>query len=295
MSAPSRPKVGLRPEVFLGGAALLFGVLALGGVAFRGVLGGAPAPQPVPVVENTRPDASGASPRVDVDTNGLPPAWTERAFALDGDSVALVGRTERGSSGENAVKRAREDAVVRLVQEVAKELTGSPIQDFVKSRSHGESTAMDPAVAARFLAQCGVFATPERVDAWLPAGREGAVRFRLDLRAYQKVVAFYRDTATVQGMVVARFFPALERSFHSDGELVVLSTQKGRMAEGVGIRAGDVVLSVDGRGVAAPETFSRAMNDGWAQVPVRGALAVEVESAGARRTIRFYKPAPQGP
>jgi hypothetical protein len=266
-------------------------VLGVASATFVVSLGAYLATRPQAAPAHTEPVMSSApAPSATPSTaSTLPPPWTERDLVIGADDVTVIGRTEGGLAQDAALKQARSAAILRVVQELGRELSGSPIYEFVAARVHGDAPRSDGAVVDRFVAQCGTFASLERVETWFGPAGPGFVKFRLERSAYQKAVALYRETAQVQGMVVGRVFPTLERAFHSEGEIVVLSVQKGRLAEGAGVRPGDVVLAVEGRHVASPEAFAKTMTEAFAQTAPRGALAVDVEAAGARRTVRFYK------
>lgn len=272
------------PMVVVGAASAAF---ALSLVAYLGTRP-PPAPGHVEPVATTTPSPS-AKPSVG---STEPPPWTERDLVIGAEEVTVVGRADAGLALDAALKQARSAAILRVVQELGRELSGSPVYEFVAARVHGEAPRSDAAVVDRFVAQCGTFASPERVETWFGPAGPGFVKFRLERAAYQKAVALYRETAQVQGMVVGRVFPTLERAFHSEGEIVVLSVQKGRLAEGAGVRPGDVVLAVESRHVASPEAFAKTMSEAYTQTPPRGAPAVDVEAAGARRTVRLYKAPP---
>jgi hypothetical protein len=59
----------------------------------------------------------------------------------------------------------------------------------------------------------------------------------------------------------------------------------------LGVRPGDVILDVGTRRVTSIEALTKASADEWASTPPRGSMNVGIESAGAKRTMRFYKPA----
>jgi anti-anti-sigma regulatory factor len=224
----------------------------------------------------------------------LPPAWVERPFVLENNDVYIVGKSELSATPEAALLNARNEAIVRVVKQLHQELAGTAVHDFVQARVRDDRTATD-AIAARFLKQFGTTATPERVDAALrkrDAGVEGFARYKLSKASYQQLVASYRETTNIQGMVVARFFPLLETSLHSDGDLVVLSVQRGRPADAQNVRAGDIILDVGGRPTSTLETLTRATTDEWASTPARGQMSIDIESAGAKRTVKIFKPAP---
>ena len=299
--AAQKPRRGLTFAV----AALGVAVVGLGVIQLTRPTA-APAseapPAAVPVVVSATPSAEpapSASPSSWMQSVELPPAWVERPFVIEGSDVFIVGKGELSATPEKAMELARNDAIVRMVKQIQQELAGSPTGEFLQSRARDERTnASGEAIASRYLKQHGTTASPERVDAALrrrESGVEGFGRYRVTKDVYQQVVAGYRETSSLQGMVVGRFFPLLETTMHTEGDLVVLSVLRGRPAAEQGVRPGDVVLSVGGRPVATPDALNKTSADEWASTPVRGSLAVEVESTGAKRTLRFFKPAPPGP
>jgi anti-anti-sigma regulatory factor len=263
-----------------------------GAVATTAQAPGESAASPKEATTGRQPQANAANAWMqNVD---LPPAWVERPFVLDGNDVFIVGKGELSATPEAAMINARNDAIVRVVKQLHQELAGTAIHDFVQARVHDERTASD-AIATRFLRQFGTTATPERVDAALrkrESGVEGFARYRLSKANYQQLLASYREVTNIQGMVVARFFPLLETALHTEGDLVVLSVQRGRPADAQNARAGDVILNVGGRPTPTLDALSRASADEWANTPPRGQMSIDIESAGAKRTMKIFKPAP---
>jgi hypothetical protein len=226
----------------------------------------------------------------------LPPAWVERPFVLDGADVFIVGRGDLAATPELALNGARNDAIVRMVKQMQQDIVGTPVHDFVQARVHDDHAASE-AIAARFLKQFGTTSSPERVDAALrkrDSGVEGFARYKLSKVVYQSLLTSYKETQNVQGMVVARFFPLLETALHTDGDLVVLSVQKGRPAEAQNVRAGDIVLSVDGRPTLTLDALNKISNEEWNNTPNRGQMSIDLESGGAKRSMKIFKPAPPG-
>jgi hypothetical protein len=253
---------------------------------------GEPAASPKEVTTAAQPQGNGTNAWMqNVD---LPPAWVERPFVLDGNDVFIVGKGELSATPEAAMTSARNDAIVRVVKQLHQELAGTAIHDFVQARIHDDRTASE-AIAARFLKQFGTTSTPERVDAALrkrESGVEGFARYKLSRSSYQQLLASYRETTNVQGMVVARFFPLLETALHTEGDLVVLSVQRGRPADAQNARAGDVILDVGGRPTPTVDALTKATAEEWANTPSRGQMSIDIESAGAKRTMKIFKPAP---
>jgi hypothetical protein len=215
---------------------------------------------------------------------------------VDGASVFVVGHAESTVADEASIAAVRNDAIAKLVRQMYAELAGSPVHAFVQARLHDDGKDKTDAIVTRFLAQVGTTATPERTEfarRKKGANVESYGRYKLAKTAYDAAIAQYRDTTTWQGMTIARFFPLLENSLHTDGDLIVTSVTKGFPADANGIRAGDVVLQVDARTVAGVDSFTKTVGDGWAAVPVGGTLSISLESSGARTTTKFFKPMPR--
>jgi hypothetical protein len=225
----------------------------------------------------------------------LPPAWVERPFVIEGNDVFVVGKSDVAPTSDAAISNARSDAIVRLVKQIYQDLSGTAVHDFAQARLRDADRTVAEAIAARYLKQNGATATPERVDAALrrrDSGVEGFARYRISKSTYQQVVASYRETSTVQGMTVARFFPLLETTLRTEGDLVVIAVQRGRPAAEQGVHVGDIVLAIGSRPATTPEGFGKAAVDEWAMLPARGTMTIDIETAGAKRTVRFFKPAP---
>ena len=284
----------------LGVAVLALGALQLSRANVTPASGSVPtASQPVAATTVAPPTANetaaAASPSSWMQNVELPPAWVERPFVIEGTDVFVVGKGELSATPEQAMGHARNDAIVRMVKQIQQELAGSPAADFLQGRTREVTGAANEAIATRYLKQFGTTASPERVDAALrkrESGVEGFARYKLPRATYQQVLAAYRETASLQGMTVGKFFPLLETTMHSEGDLVVLSVLRGRNAAEQGVRPGDVVLAVGTRPVTGTESFNKVSTEEWASTPVRGTLSVDIESAGAKRTIRFFKPVP---
>jgi hypothetical protein len=225
----------------------------------------------------------------------IPPAWVERDFVTENGSVLLVGHGA-GASVEAAVSGARGDALLKLTRHLYSDLAGSPAHTFTQARLRDEipHSKQEP-ITTRLLAQVGAFATPERVESIsrkTAAGVEAYARYRLPQGGYDQALALYKETVTFQGLTVGRFFPLLEASFHADGELLVLATQARGAGVTAGLRAGDAVLKVDGRSVTAVDGFRQMVATPWAALPVSGAISMEIESLGARRSVQLHKLTP---
>ncbi|WP_437483649.1 FIST N-terminal domain-containing protein [Sorangium sp. So ce1014] len=288
-----------------GARASLAGAAAPAGPAAAPAASEAPAVPAAPAMA-TRAPAPSASGRARAGwsvIDDLPPAWVERPFVIEGDSVLVVGRGGPAASDADALAAARSSAIERLTSGLAAELASSPLVELVAVHPPAETRPEQRAevverIARRFLAQVGSFATPERVDAVVR--REGGrvlafARYRLPRRSFDAAAESYRQTATFQGLTVARFFPQLEASARTSGELVVVAAPRPQRGAAPGIAAGDIVLAVDERPVHSVEAFGKAAADAWARTPADGTMALQIESRGERRTVRFAKSQAEGP
>jgi hypothetical protein len=286
-------------------AALGLAVLGLGALVLRGQVPAkaAAAPEAPALIASIAPPGPAPSERASAGptwskTSDLPPPWVERVFVIDGDSVFVVGRGGPAANEEAALGMARSDALERLAANMLTELAGSPVHDFVAARvtvdPHGErqKEVIEP-VARRYLRQVGPIATPERVDAisrQREQGVESFVRYKLSKPSYLAAVETYRQTANFQGLTVARFFPELEGSIRTEGDLIIVGVQPGWQGALVGVRPGDVVVSVNGHPVSTVDAFTRTANDEWNAAAPGSTISIELESLGARRTTRIVKP-----
>jgi hypothetical protein len=224
----------------------------------------------------------------------LPPPWVDRTFVSGDTEITLVGHSTGAATPESALAEARIDAVNLLVSEMLRELAPSPTYEFVKQRVRGDDARNAPQVAARFLAQMGSFAAPERVESALrkrEQGIEAFVRYRVPATAFQRAIADYKATFRFQGMELGRFFPLLEKTVHSEAEIVALSVDKGSLTDTLGVRAGDTIVAVAGAPAPNVEALKTLLTDEWARTPPTSPMLLEVEAAGAKRTVRLIKPA----
>jgi hypothetical protein len=233
----------------------------------------------------------------------LPPAWVERPFVIEGESVLVVGRGGPAASESGALAAARNGAIERLTSGLAAELAGSPAAELLVAQPPADAGAAQRAevverIAGRFLAQAGAFATPERVDAVVRREGDGVLafaRYRLSRQSFDAAAELYRQTARFQGLTVARFFPQLEARVRTSGELVVVAAERPRRGADPGVVAGDVVLSVNDRPVHSVEIFGKAAADAWARAPAGGTMTLQIESRGERHSVSFAKSQAEGP
>ncbi|MGK3998548.1 FIST N-terminal domain-containing protein [Sorangium sp. So ce1024] len=265
--------------------------------------GAAPAASAAPVApaEGARAPAPSASGRArsgwsSIDDD-LPPPWVERPFVIEGDSVLAVGRGGPAATDAEALAAARNSAIARLASGLAGELASAPIAELLAVQPPAETGPAQRAeaaerVAARYLAQVGAFATPERADAVVRQEAGGVVafaRYKLTRQSFEAAAESYRKTATFQGLTVARLFPELAATVRTAGDLVVVSVERPRQGKGPDIAAGDVVLAVNDRPVQSVEAFEKAAADAWARTPAGGTVALQIESRGERRSVSFAK------
>ncbi|XYH97399.1 FIST N-terminal domain-containing protein [Sorangium sp. So ce1128] len=259
----------------------------------------APGPSGAPATDARAP-APSASARASAgwsSIDDLPPPWVERPFVIEGESVFVVGRGGPTASEADALAAARNNAIERLTSGLAIELASSPVAELLVVHPPAEARPAQRAevverIAGRFLAQVGSFATPERVDAVVRREGGGAVafaRYRLPRQSFEAAAESYRQTATFQGITVARFFPQLEASVRTAGDLVVVAVERPRQGAEAEIVAGDVVLSVNERPVYSVEVFGKATADAWARTAPGGTVTVQIESRGERRSVSFAK------
>ncbi|WP_437779375.1 FIST N-terminal domain-containing protein [Sorangium sp. So ce1097] len=259
----------------------------------------APAVPAVPAEGARAPaaSASGRAPSGWSSIDDLPPPWVERPFVIEGDSVLAVGRGGPAATDAEALAAARNGAIARLASGLAGELASAPVAELLAVQPPAETRPAQRAeaaerVAARYLAQVGSFATPERVAAVVRQEAGGVVafaRYKLTRQSFEAAAEGYRRTATFQGLTVARLFPELAATVRTAGDLVVVSVERPRQGKGPGVAAGDVVLAVDDRPVQSVEAFEKAAADAWARTPAGGTVALQIESRGERRSVSFAK------
>ncbi|WP_438016889.1 FIST N-terminal domain-containing protein [Sorangium sp. So ce315] len=280
------------------------GAAASAAGAAASAAGAAPAPAasaaPAVPAEGARapaPSASGRAPSGWSAIDDLPPPWVERPFVIEGDSVLAVGRGGPAATEAEALAAARNGAIARLASGLAGELASAPVAELLAVQPPADARPAQRAeaavrVAARYLAQVGSFATPERVDAVVRQEAGGVVafaRYKLTRQSFEAAAESYRRTATFQGLTVARLFPELAATVRTAGDLVVVSVERPRQGKGPGVAAGDVVLAVDDRPVQSVEAFEKAAADAWARTPAGGTVALQIESRGERRSVSFAK------
>lgn len=267
----------------------------LGVLAYAQLRGPAAAPAAPATAAAAAPAATPAATGGDgwMAPADLPPPWVDRPFVAGDPDLTIVGHATGAATPEAAIQDARLDAVRVLLGEVQRALAPGAAHEFLKQREPAAERRSAPGIGKRFLAQMGSFAAPERVDTALrrrEQGIEAFVRYKLPKAAFDRVAAEYRDTYRFQGMELGRYFPLLEGTIPSTSEIVVLSVDKGGTADVLGVRPGDFVTSSGGAPSPTIDALKTALGDEWARTSPGTAMTLEIESAGAKRAVRFTKP-----
>lgn len=280
-SSRSASRARSRAPVLLAGA--LGAALALGiGFAIRGAGTG---PQVTPADPAIASATSSAGPASDA-----PPAWAERPFQIEGDQVFLVGRGT-GANREAALSAAREDAIGELIQSLVRSLVGSPVHPLLRQRGVLEREKRPtPDVARlqaeRYLQQVGAVATPERDEVRFhdQGGTVAAIaRYRLPKESFDAAAKSFQRTARVLGLTVAPLFPLLEQGTRAPGDMLVVGVDEKGPAAGAGIRAGDIVVRINGQPVSGLDALESAVQRS------SGIVEVEVDAGGRRQTARIAR------
>jgi ABC-type transporter Mla MlaB component len=297
VARPSASLASSTPRMLAIGGLVLGGMVLAGGAAVVATrLSLAPAAVQAPPAAQPGSQAAGpgqvAAAAVDPapadgwrTESGLQPGWADNPILVQGGSVWVVGRGT-GTSEEEALAAARAEATDRLVGQMLTRLQGKPVHDLVETLGADAAGESASAVAQRYQKQLGASAALERMETAVKSQgdrREILARFRMPQDAFQSAVERYGKASAFQGVAVSAFFPALERSIRTEGDLVVVSS---RAAD---VKPGDVVLAVGGRPVSTVEAFVRAAQQQWARLPSGGALPLQVERSGEAKTVRLVK------
>lgn len=245
----------------------------------------------------TAPPAA-PSPTVAAATSAPPltptPAWAERSFVEEGGMIYLVGWADHAPSAEQALSRARLDAVNHLVQHLYDDLVASSAGDYLTSLPKIDLSGLRSAqVAEKYLRQTATIQQPERRETVLRprdgSSVEAFARYRLSAAAYKQAKALYSATTNFQGVVVARAFPLLDAD-REDPELVVTAISKrypGKLGEL--LHLGDFVIHVNGKPILALDALSKVVED-WNAAPTNTTFEIGVRSNGVSETIKIKKP-----
>ena len=221
-----------------------------------------------------------------------PPAWAAQPFVVEGDRLLVVGRGE-AASREAALAIARNEAIAEIMRNLVGALEGSPIHRLLQTRGlpreggRGSSEAIE-AQASRYLQQVGTFATPERVEArFLEQGGQvtAIARYRLRKESFDAAAESYRRTVSILGMKASPLFPLLERGAGAKGDVVVAVVEEKGAAALAGLRAGDVILGVNGQRVTTLDALQSAVH----KATPSGPLDLEYDAGGTRHTARIYR------
>jgi len=303
----SWPVIGATVLLTCAGAVVAFGVVSRrdAAVAARSTVSplaslpataAPPAAAPAAAVVAAPPQAAVAAPPEA--TSGwqheldLPPAWVEHGFVVDGDKAYLVGHGAGSSPPERLVEDARRDATLRLIAQLYDELDHTPVRTFLDKRIRRRDPASEAAIVARFEHQHSKDVAIDRAEVSMRKTDKGAevyVRYKLAKASYDRLVTSYKATVRFGGFEVAAFFPLLETALHASGDLVVIAADS-RSTAGMGVREGDAVLAVGTTPVATVEGFRATIQRAWADLEPRLRLELQLETAGALRTVSIVKP-----
>lgn len=156
------------------------------------------------------------------------------AVTKDGEGLSVTVRS-RGATEDQAIRAARQRAIVLLLDQIAEELPPT-----IRAATHELPKCEDFAlVEERFERQIGSRASPERVQ--FKAHRDGGEvvltsRYRLSTSSLATAIDFYKTTKSLLGVTVAQPLPS-----HGESPVVVLATGQPKLHPGAEL------VSVDGR------------------------------------------------
>lgn len=162
----------------------------------------------------------------------------------------------------------------------------------MKAREPAADKRTNPEIGKRFLAQMGSFASPERVDTALRRREQGVkafVRYKLPKAALNRVVAEYKDTHRFQGMELGQLFPAPRRTppLGVQESSCSQSTRAPRRTSSACAQANSCA-STSGAPSPSIDALKTQLGDESARAqPGSAILTLEIESAGAKRPVRF--------
>ena len=195
------------------------------------------------------------------------PAWASGGVVGNGERIFVPG-TGRGASPEEALEAAKADAVTLLGGWLAQGTQGNEGQE--EACRLARRTSPDLATSARIIgvAAAGALSQEEVVV----AGGATYARFGLGKEAADSARAALQVRASALGMTVGRCGEAV----------VVMAAEPGGATHRAGVRAGDVLIEVDGAPPASPEAVAAAAR----AVGPEKELRLTVEVGGSRRTVR---------
>jgi hypothetical protein len=264
--------------VLVGGTAVVMG---RGRTAAPAQVAAAQAPAQAVVAQ---PAAAPANPNGWRSETGLLPGWADNPISVQSGGVYVVGRGS-GATEEEALAASRAAATDQLVSQLLFGLQGKPIADVVRAAGADAAGENSAAVAERLQRQLGAAISLERTDTAVrgQGGRQEMVaRYRVGQDVFKAAVDRYSKVAVFRGITVAPFFPALERTVRTEGELVVVASKL------PDVKPGDVLLSVGGRPVTALESLAKLALETTARLPP-GGLQLQLERGGEARTVALGK------
>jgi hypothetical protein len=269
-------------------------VVVLGGGAAVVTMRGRTAPQPsgqpgvaaAPVAAAAETPAAAPAPNQWRAETGLLPGWADNPVAVQNGAVYVVGRGT-GATEEEALSAARAAATDLLVSQLLAALQGRPIADVVRAAGADAPGENAGAVAERLQHQLGAAASLERTDTAVRGSdgrREMVARYKMGQDAFKAAVDRYSKVAVFRGVTVAPFFPALERTVRTDGDLVVVASKL------PDVKPGDVLLAIGGKPVIAMEALPKVAAEVGAKPPP-GGLTLQLERGGEPKTVNLGKAA----
>jgi hypothetical protein len=288
-----------RPTAARGSGGLILASAALVSIALAGsaaaIIISRRAPAPIDNNNTTTPVATAPPPSTPAPpsnvTADLPPGWADRTFVIDGETVFVVGRAEKGASPEAALEIARTDATLQLLKQLHIDLAGTPSHDLVAARIRpAEYTQHAAKATERFFRQTPGIPGPERAETVIRR-KDGAVeayaRFRLARASYNALVARYKKTTGFHGMTIGRVFPLVSPDL-TDIDGVVVSVQNPRVFDGPAPHPGDLIKLASGRPFTITDTLAA---DDWLGVNPNESLVLDLDRDGAAATAKIRRAA----
>jgi hypothetical protein len=231
-----------------------------------------------------QPATAAAGPNGWRSETGLLPGWADNPVSVQGGNVYVVGRGT-GATEEEALAAARAAATDRLVGQLLGALQGKPIAEVVRAAGADAAGENAAAVAERFQRQLGAAGSLERTETAERAQGghpEMVARYVMGQDAFKAAVDRYAKVALFRGITVAPFFPALERTVRTEGEVVVVASKL------PDVKPGDVLLSLGGRPIPSMEAMNRIALEVGAK-PAAGGLQLQLERGGEPKTVNLGK------
>jgi hypothetical protein len=227
---------------------------------------------------------------------GEVPVWVDRGFDIQGDEVRVAGRSGAHADLHGAMAAAYRNAVHALLVHMMERLKDAPVYGYL--RTHVDPVlAVDAApdalarVSARYEAQAGASAMPERVQAF-PVERDGSVSvtawYRLPRAEFERVLHRYQAAERALGLTVVTAFPLLAATLTGQGDVLVVEVAPGSAAARAGVVPGDMIVRVGNSYVSSPESYAAAATSAWQSTRARRELALELVSRG-QHVVRSLK------